>query len=104
MSSLHDPREELLTVHLEDTVSPEQIDALEQELSDALEPGNVGRSASNEQEGKEIVLYFHGPDAQKMRDAVQPILSRSSIRPIVLQIGTGSFLAGTREQKSERIQ
>ena len=91
-------------MHLDDATPSQQLSMLEQELANVLEQHGVGFSAGSEHEGKEMVLYFHGPDAQRMRDMAYPILKQSSIRPILIGVNTGSFLAGTREQKSESVQ
>jgi len=57
----------------------DELELLEAELEHAIDAAQVGEFDGNEIGEGELVLYMYGPDAEKVLEAVAPILRRSHL-------------------------
>ena len=75
---------------------------LEDKLIAAVDSAGVGEFDGNEiaQDGSDGSLYMYGPDADKLFEAIQPVLQEATcIRSIVATIRYGPPQDGVRERQ-----
>lgn len=77
---------------------------LEDQLSDAIENAGVGEFDGNEiaANGTDGTLYMYGPDADKLFEAIKPVLeSAVCIENVVATLRYGPPEEGVKERKIE---
>ena len=73
----------------------EELDALANELADAVEAAAAGEYDGDEFGGGDCTLFFTGPDAARLFAVLQPLLRRHRLgrnAVVQLQDGTGAVI------------
>src|SRR3954463_11032333 len=79
-----------------------RIFALEQEIEEAIAAAGVGEFDGNEvaADGSDGSLYMYGPDADRLFEAIRPVLaSATCISEVVAPVRYGPPADGTRERE-----